>query len=133
MSRRFRWWRGRQRFGYLLIDPLVGTAVVEEGDVLTHNASDVTLAENQDVIQAFASNTTEKALTKRIGFRRLQGRAEQLDMSTRDRSLKLQPIFVIVVADQEAWPNPKTGRLTHLLCDPGVARTARNSQMHDPS
>src|SRR5215469_14787444 len=96
MSLFFGWRSRRQRFGYLLIDPLVGSTVVEEGDVLAHHPSGVTLAENQDVFQAFAPRIAEKSLTNRIGFRRLEGRVEQLDVSACGCLLKLQPVFVIV-------------------------------------
>ena len=93
----------------------------------------MTLAENEDVIQAFAPNTGEKSLTNRNGFWRLDGHVERSDVSARGSPLKLQPVFVIVVANQEAWPKPKAGRFTHLLSDPGRAWTTGDGHMHDPA
>jgi hypothetical protein len=100
-------WRDHQRFGNPLIDPLMGTTVIEEGDVLTHCSSGVTLTENQDVIQAFAPNIAEKALAKCIGSWRLEGRLEQLDVSPRDSPLKLHSVLVIMSQIRKRGRTPK--------------------------
>jgi hypothetical protein len=78
MPRLFGWWCDRQRLRNPLINPLVGTAVIEEGNVLSPHSSGIALAENQDVIHAFAPNTTEKSLTNGVGFWSLKGCVEQL-------------------------------------------------------
>src|SRR5882672_10675791 len=100
------------------------TAVIKEGDILPDHPSNMPLAEDQDMIQAFAPNTAKKAFTQRIGTRCLERGMEQFNVSTRDGPFKQQPILVIIVANQKAWPNPEAGRLAHLLRYPRVAWTA---------
>jgi hypothetical protein len=58
-------WSDGQPFGHLLVNPLMGTAVIEEGNVLVEDPPGMALAENQNMIQAFAANRTEEALTNR--------------------------------------------------------------------
>ncbi len=52
-----------ERFGNLLGNPLMGATMIEEGDLLTDHPSDMTLAKDQDMVQAFAPNSAEEPLT----------------------------------------------------------------------
>ena len=53
-------WGNCQRDGNLLINALMGTAVIEESDILTTHTTEMTLVEDQDMIQTLAPNTAEK-------------------------------------------------------------------------
>ena len=60
---------------------LDGAAQVEVVDILPHQPSQVTLTENDDVIQALTSDTAHEALTSRISFRRTHRCLEDLNIA----------------------------------------------------
>ncbi len=62
--------------------------VIEEGDIFVDHSSGMTLAEDQNMVQAFAANRTEAALTQRIGFRGLERRVQQFGMSASNGAFK---------------------------------------------
>jgi hypothetical protein len=50
--------RKEKWFGNLLVNPLMRTAMIEKGYILAYYSSGMTLTEDQDMVQAFAPNTT---------------------------------------------------------------------------
>jgi len=112
-----KWGKGRW-VGNLLINTLMGTAVIEEFDALVDHPLTMALAEEQDTIQAFAPDAAEKALTQRIGTRSLAGCVEQVNVSTSNGPFKREAILVIIVTNQKAWTKPEGCRLAHLLSNP---------------
>jgi hypothetical protein len=63
-------WRDIRRVGNVLVNALMGSAMVKEGDILVEDPPGMALAENQNLIQAFAAKRTEEALTNRVSSRR---------------------------------------------------------------
>jgi hypothetical protein len=55
--------RKEKWFGNLLVNPLMRTTMIEKGDILADHPSGMTLTEDQEMVQAFAPNTTEETLT----------------------------------------------------------------------
>jgi hypothetical protein len=52
-----------------LIDGLMRSGLVEIGDVVGHNASQMTFAQDEHVVQTFASQTAQEPLAERIRAR----------------------------------------------------------------
>src|SRR5258708_33915947 len=111
----------------------MGSAVIEEFDVLVDDPPGMALIEDQHMIQAFAANGAEKPFAQRIGSRCLQRRVEQLNVSDSNGPLEQQPILVIIVANQKARTNPEGCRFAHLLSDPSIARDTCDGDMDNPS
>jgi hypothetical protein len=51
------------------VNTLMRTRRIEVVDVLVHQSSQMTLTENEDMIQTLPSDTTDEALARRIRFR----------------------------------------------------------------
>jgi hypothetical protein len=65
----------------LLLDPLMGTCLVEVGYMRGRDAAQMALAQNEQMIQTFTPGTAQKLFTDRIRFRRMHRRFEQFDPS----------------------------------------------------
>ncbi len=52
-------------FGNLLTNPVVGSTVIEKGDVLLDHAPGMPFTQDQDMVQAFTPHRAEKTLTNR--------------------------------------------------------------------
>ena len=61
--RLLRKWRKEERFGNLLVSPLMRTTVIEKGHILVDHPSGMPLTEDQAMVQASAPNCTEETLT----------------------------------------------------------------------
>ena len=57
----------------------MGTSHVEISDILFQYSMELSLVQDQYMIQAFAANTPQKPFTDGIGFRRANGRAQDLN------------------------------------------------------
>src|SRR5258708_13231407 len=73
-------WRKDQRFGNVLVNSLIRPTVIEKGDVLVEHPPGMPLAEDHDMVQAFAPNRAAETFTHRIGFRGLKTRVQQFPM-----------------------------------------------------
>ena len=104
--------------------------MIEKGNILADHASGMALAEDYDVVQAFAANRTEEALTHGIGFRGLKRCLEQFSVNADDRTFKQQPVFVIVIANQEARTDTEGSCLTDLLSHPSITGGARHGEVN---
>ncbi len=65
----------RWRFGERLAESLVWPRAVEVGDVFAQHTGEVPLAEDERVIQAFATHAAQEALAGRVRPRPADGRA----------------------------------------------------------
>jgi hypothetical protein len=81
------------------VDTVMGTRRIEVADIVAHQSSQMTLTENDDMIQTFASDTTDETFARRIGFRCAHGYFENLNMTNRAREMGAK--LVIIVADQK--------------------------------
>ena len=76
--------RRSARLGKLLPDPLMRSGQVEVRHILIEHALKLFLVKNQQVIEAFLSDTPQEAFADRIGSWCMNGRLENLD-GTRGR------------------------------------------------
>jgi len=86
---------------------------------------------NQQMIQAFLTNTSQEAFTDRIGSWRMNGRFEQLDATGLRHTSKARPKFVVVISYQILGCVPIRGGFSKLLCHPNIGRGSRDSDMDD--
>lgn len=90
--------------------------MVEVVDVLPYQPSQVTLTENDDVIQTLAPDTADEPFAHRVGFRCAYRRSEHFDILGNTR--EVDAAFPVVVTDQKPWRFPKRRRSAPLLRDP---------------
>ena len=67
------------RFWKLLPNPLMWSCQVEVGHIPIENPVELLLVEDQQVVKAFLSHTSQEAFADRIGAFRMNGRFENLD------------------------------------------------------
>ena len=63
-----------------LVDALMRSSLVEIGDVVAHDVSQMTFAQDEHVIQAFAPQTAEKPFAKGVRTRRFHWSFQNLDI-----------------------------------------------------
>jgi hypothetical protein len=90
------------------------------------------LMEDQHVIQALSSDTSQKAFTDGIGSWRPVRRSKHFDPTCCCHSCKILPKFAIIIPDQIFWGLPIRRGLPQLLRDPGISGRAGHMYMDDP-
>ncbi len=73
---------------------------IEVRDVLAQHAGEVPLAEDEQVIQAFATHAAQEALARRVGPQGAVGRAQDRDAAGRGGGRERCPERAVVIADQ---------------------------------
>src|SRR5579871_6577377 len=109
------------------------TRLIEELNIVVDHPPDVLLAENQNMVQTVAPDRANEPFAERVRFGGIQRRVDEFDPETCDRMVKLQPVFVIVIADEEARLYPKRSGFAHLLGNPGIGGRAGHADMYHPS
>jgi hypothetical protein len=123
-----RWWL-RNR----LLDPLMGSGLVEIGCIVAQYLVQMALAHDTYVIQTLAPHTPKEALRSRIGPRCLDWGAHNSDSRGLGDPGEGGSELGIVVPDQERRFLIVGRGFARLLGDPGVGRMARDAQMYDPT
>ena len=88
------------------------------------------LAEDEQVVRAFATHAPQEALARRVGPRGPDGRAQDADPARGGEAVEARPVLTVVVTDEEARTRVKGRRLAQLLGNPGVGRVARHAHVH---
>jgi hypothetical protein len=115
-----------------LADTLVRPAGVEIGYVLRQHAPEVPLAEDEQVIDALASDAAEEALADGVCPRRADGRADHLEAACGRDPSERRPVVGVVVVDQEPGSGALRRRLAQLLGDSRVGGGAGDADVDDP-
>ena len=87
--------------------------------------------EDQEMIQAFSPDASQKAFTDGIGSWRPVRRSKHFDATCCCHSCKMLPKFAIIIPDQIFWCLPIRSGLPQLLRDPGIGGRARHIHMDD--
>ena len=103
--------------------------MIEVGLVLFHNPAEMAFIEDEEKVEAFASNTAQESLANGIGLGCLIGCGQDFDIGSLGDSVEDVAELVVVVTNQEAWPLAKRGCLAQLLGDPGVTGTSGDTKM----
>ena len=80
-------------------DALMGTDVIEVVNVFTHQSLQVALTENDDMIEALASDTADETLTDGIGFRRTHRCFEDINGAGNQREMWAK--LIVIVTNQK--------------------------------
>ncbi len=70
--------------------------------IVAQNAAQVLLFDDEQMIEAFLSNTSHPALSKCVGIRRLEGCPHDVDPLRGERCVKRVGEYRVVIVDQEA-------------------------------
>ncbi len=108
---------------------LMGTSLIKECDVLAHDPAPVSLTQNQDEIQTFASDAPDEPFTKGIGFRREVRGPDDFDARAFSNLDEMQAIFGVIVTNQKARSNPEGCCLAYLLGNPCIAGVSGHTHM----
>lgn len=107
--------------------------MIKEGDIFTNQPLQVSVAKNDHVIQAFASDAANEALTHCVRFGRTYGCPENVDPPVFGYARESLSIFAVVVTDQKAGSFVVRGGFSHLLGNPDVTRCACDAVVHYPA
>ena len=117
--------------GGLRVQAAMGAAVVI-ADVLAKDALGVALAEEQDVIEAVATERPNQALANRVRLRRSWRRAEAPHPKTAEPRAKARIVDAIAVVQQIARRFVADG-LDRALSDPRARRVRGDTDVDDPA
>src|SRR5882672_9336778 len=89
------------------------------GDVLCKHATQMPLAQNDDVIQTLAAQGSDHSLRVLILPRAGRTRNDLTDTHAGDSASKRVPIDRVAISQQPWWGSVVRKRFNHLLCRPG--------------
>ena len=89
------------------------------------------LLQDQEMIQAFSPDTSQKAFTDGICSWRPVRRSKHFDTTCCCHLCKMLPEFAIIIPDQICGRLSIWSRLPQLLRDPGIGGRARHIHMND--
>src|SRR5690554_5809877 len=98
------------------------TCVIEVPDILLDFPAQMTLTQDQDVIQQFTPDAANEALADRIGFGGFDWCMDHINASALRDAFELVAILAIVVADQKARSCAKWRSFAKLLGHPSITR-----------
>jgi len=109
-------WRCYQPFWLTrdaLLDPLIWPGMIEVPLIFLHDPTQVSLAQDQEVVEALSPQAAQKTFTDRICFWCLVRGSQHLDSCR--HSLERIPIFAVVVTNQIP------GAFTIMMSPPVIA------------
>lgn len=109
------------------------SSLVEVHDIRFEKAVQLLFLEDQEVIQAFSSHTSQKAFTDGIRLWGSVRRSKDVDAARGCYSREFRPEFAIIIPDQIIWRVSIGSRFSQLLRYPGIAGRARHIDMNDLS
>ncbi len=109
----------------------MGSGPVEVPEMLAQHLVEMALAQDEDVIQALASDAPKEALHDCIRTRGLNRRTDDPDPACLGHPRKCRPELGVVVSEQERRPLIEGGSFAELLGDPGIARMTGHAHMYD--
>jgi len=128
--------RGPRHFtrdGYLLLDALMRSCLVEVDHIGIGHALELLLLKDQQVVEAFLPHTPHEAFADRIGAWRMRGRVENLDATCPRHPSKARPEFAIVITNQVLRCLAKGGGFSQVLGHPGISRRSCHADMDHSS
>ena len=111
----------------------MGSCSVEVPHIVIEHALELLLAEDEEMVQAFLSDTPQEAFADGIGSWGMNRRGEYLNGTCGRHASKAWPKFVVVISYQILGCMPIRGGFSKLLGHPGIGRRARDAHMDHPS
>ena len=121
----------RLTFWYSLVDTLMWPRAVEILHILVQNTPQMSLADDHDVVKAFAADASEQSLTDGIRPWCFERRSKYLDPAAHRDSREVLTILRVIIPDQVFGRLAEGCRLTQLLSNPLVTRRPCHANMHD--
>jgi hypothetical protein len=81
----------------------VWASLIEVALVLMEGPAEVTLIEDEEKVEAFASQAAQESLAYGISFRSLKGSSQDLDIGPIGDPVKSSAELVVVITNQESW------------------------------
>src|SRR5687768_2793655 len=106
------------------MNALMRTRTIEGPDILNEDTAEVRLAHEQNVIEAFPTNTAQQSFADRIRPCCPERRPEDLDPAPGCNGIKVRAILRIVVTNQIVRPGAERCCLPQLLSNPPITRPA---------
>jgi hypothetical protein len=123
--------RAVRRDGGQLVDPLVRARGVVVADVFGDDAVEVSAVEDENMVEAVATQGAQKALADGVHVGRAHGRADYPDPGGSRERVEGGPELVVAVANQESWRCTGGRRVTKLLRRPGLRWEPRRRREHN--
>ena len=116
------WWRSRKhrRVRNPLPDPLMWPSLIVVLDICLEETVELFFLQDQEMIQAFLPDASQKAFTDGIGSWRPVWRSKHFDTTCCCHSGKFGQEFAIIIPDQIFWGLPIRRGLPQLLRNPGI-------------
>src|SRR5258708_23661919 len=109
----------------------MGSSLVEIHGIRIEEAVKLLLMEDQEVIQAFSSHTSQKTFADRIRLRSSVRCAKHFDAARGCHSCEMRSEFAIIISDEIFWCLSIRGRFAQLLRHPRIGRRSRYVYMDD--
>ncbi len=94
--------------------------LIEVDDVFLEHVAEVLFPEDQDVIEAFASDAPDQPLADRVGPRRLHGGSQYLNPAARGNGGEVWTVLGIVVTNEILRRRTERRGLAQVLGNPGI-------------
>ena len=101
------------------------------GTIGAKRFSEVTLAQDQDMIEEFSTNTAEETFANRVAIGRLRSWFENLGSNTFGCTIEHASEFAVTVSDEKSGSSVEWSRVTELLSRPLIRRMARHVEVND--
>ncbi len=107
------------------------SCLVEVGDIGIEHALELPLMQDQQVVEAFLSDTPHEALADGIGPWCMNGGSEHLNPTGGRYPSKARSEFVIVITNEIFRCLPIGGGFPEVLGHPGIGRRSSDTDMDD--
>ena len=124
--------RKHRRVRNPLPKPLMGSSLMKVQGISLEEARELFLMENEEVIQAFSSHAPQEAFTDSIRSWSPVRSPKHLNATCCCHPRKTRSELAIIIPNQVFWSFSIRSRLSQLLCDPEIGRSACHIHMDDP-
>jgi len=100
-------------------------------DIGLEKTVELFLVQDQEMIQAFSPDASQKAFTDCVGSWCSVRRSKDFDAAGCRHSCKMLAEFPVVIPNQICWRLPKRSCLPQLLRDPGIGGRLRHIHVYD--
>ena len=111
-------------------DPVMRAVSIEGRDGVVKDTMHLTLVQDEEVIEALATDTPEEPLTDGSGSWSMDRSPEHLDAARVGSASTVGPVLPVVVAQEEVRPFSPWWCFPQVVCRPGISRMAGDSTMH---
>ena len=108
----------------------MGSCLIEVDHIRIEHALELLLMQDEQMIEAFLTNTSQEAFTDGIGSGSVNGGFEQLDATGPRHTSEARPKFGIVITNQVLGCVPIGGGFSQLLRHPGIGMGSSDANVN---